>query len=107
MCWAWVRVSSGVKPASGSPRAAAYIFGAWVPPLEAGACNDKYLRAPILRGAWVPPLEDGACHDEHLQQKLEEKVVVVVVAAAAVVVVVVVRGGKLAFGCSGAHTFST
>ena len=24
-----------------------------------------------------------------------------------VVVVVVVRGGKLAFGCSGAHTFST
>ena len=40
-------------------------------------------------------------------------VVVVVVAAAAaaaapvVVVVVVVHGGKLAFGCFGAHTFST
>jgi len=40
---------------------------------------------------------------------LEEKVevVVVVVAAAAAVVVVVVRGGKLVFGCFGAHTFST
>ena len=37
-------------------------------------------------------------------------VVMVVVVAAAVgggVVVVVVRGGKLAFGCFGAHTFST
>ena len=39
-------------------------------------------------------------------------VVVVAVAAAAaaaavVVVVIVVRGGKLAFGCFGAHTFST
>jgi len=41
---------------------------------------------------------------------LEEKVVIVVVVAAAaavVVVVVVVRGGKLAFGCFGAHTSST
>ena len=34
-------------------------------------------------------------------------VVVVVAAAAVVVVVVVVRGGKLASGCFGAHTFST
>jgi len=30
-----------------------------------------------------------------------------VVAAAAAAVVVVVRGGKLAFGCFGAHTLST
>ena len=34
-------------------------------------------------------------------------VVVVAAAAAAAVAVVVVRGGKLAFGCFGAHTFST
>ena len=34
-------------------------------------------------------------------------VVVAAAAAAAAVVVVVVRGGKLAFGCFGAHTFST
>ena len=33
--------------------------------------------------------------------------VLVVAAAAAAVVVVVVRGGKLAFGCFGAHNFST
>ena len=24
---------------------------AWVPPLEDDACNDEYLRAPVLRGA--------------------------------------------------------
>jgi len=34
-------------------------------------------------------------------------VVVVAAAVAVVVVVVVVRGGKRAFGCIGAHTFST
>jgi len=40
------------------------LRGAWVPPLEDGACHDEHLYAPIFRGAWVPPLEDGACHDE-------------------------------------------
>ena len=81
-----------------------------LPRLSLRCSKAQHVLRTILRGAWVPPLEDDARHDKHLQQYLEEKVVMVVVAAAAAaaaVVVVVVRGGKLAFGCLGAHTSST
>ena len=85
MCWVWVRTLSRVGLASGSPRAAAYIFGARVPPLEDGACHDESIRAPILRGAWVPPPGDDACHDGTFSNNFEGEMVVVAAAAAAVV----------------------
>jgi len=54
----------GSRPGRRAPQHTS--FGAWVPPLEDGACHDEQLYAPILRGALVSPLKDGACHDEHL-----------------------------------------
>ena len=50
MCWAWTL--PGVGLASGSLRAAAYLFCAWVPPLEDDACHDEHLQQLLWRWWW-------------------------------------------------------
>ena len=98
MCWTWA--FPGVGLASGSPRVAAYLFGAWVPPLEdclyvpALHVSTATTTGPAAPTKAIKAACFGATFSAWDQPYASEEKVVVVVAAAAAVVTSLAHGGE-------------